>query len=83
MKKYIVYLLNLTLIIIMIFKVIQIDSDKSILIFVFLCPLLIFLNLILSLILRVFNSSIANMFLQSAKYLAITYVPIIILLIFW
>jgi hypothetical protein len=76
--KGIIYVLNVLIIILILWRMKIIDNDKSIILMVFFYPALILLNLIIATILKLVNNPNYKPFIQSVLLLLILLVPILI-----
>ena len=81
LQKLLAFLLNAILITFLITQVLKTDSDKSPLIFLFIYPILILLNLIVYFGLKTFKSTQALTFKQTTIALLLLFVPLVLLIV--
>lgn len=80
-QKLLAFLINAILITFLVTQVLKTDSDKSPLIFLFIYPILILLNLIVYFGLKTFKSAQAVTFKQTTIALLLLFIPLVFLII--
>ncbi len=81
LQKFLAFLVNALLITYLILQVLKTDSDKSAVIFLFVYPILIILNLIVYFGLKTFKSAQAVTFKQTTIALLLLFIPLVFLII--
>lgn len=76
MKALLIYLVNMTLVILIIRRVIVIDNDKAHLIFAFYYPALLVLNLLVGISLKLMRKKIYETYFQLCVWMGCLFIPL-------
>ena len=77
--KLVVYLINLVIVCSVLYRSIQINNDKAVLLLVFFYPILIIVNAVIGLILKIRKNNLYKVFLASCVLLIVLLIPVILI----